>query len=338
MNQPNNNKHILLKPKPKWMGRLGNNITQLIYMLSLGKFQNKFVLIRENKKYQIKSEIINYTINDTKKIEYQEEYILNPFFLSHTKFFRNNITYTHKKQIIYDVIKILNLEKHYDTFENLFTDDLQKEYLIDQTALYIHIRSTDVYANHPNTIVYSQPPLSFYLKVIEDNNFNNIYILSDDNNSFIIQSLKNILKEKCHIIAEKNPTRALNILRRCKNICTSTSSFCTTPIFLSPSNIVKNVYTYSYLTNIFHHWFLSDLFHTENIYNNTIENIKFNIYQINKYKFMDNCFINDNLYTNIDNSLWWKNGNKDFQFNWKFDDDAKNIMLNHNIKDVVKIL
>jgi hypothetical protein len=325
----------LLKSKPEWSGRFGNNILILINMLTLGKLQKKSVYISPNE--LINTEIINYANNTTK--DYKEEYVLNPFFLGHTKFFRNNVIYKNKKEIISDITNLLKLEKYYDTFEQIFLDSFQEEHIIDPTGLYIHIRSTDVYtSNHPNTIVYSQPPLSFYLKVIEDNNFNNIYILSDDNNSFIIQSLKNILKEKCHIVAEKNPIRALNILRRCKNICTSTSSFCTIPIFLSPSNIVKNVYTYTYLTNIFHHWFLSDLFHTENIYNNTIENIKFNIYQINKYKFMDNCFINDNLYTDIDNSLWWKNGNKDFQFNWRFNNDTKNDMLNHNIKDVVKIL
>ena len=85
--------NTLLVSKPTWSGRFGNNITQLIYILSLGKFQNKSVLIKENKKYKIKSKIIDYATNNIEKVEYQEEYILNPFFLSHTKFFRNNITH-----------------------------------------------------------------------------------------------------------------------------------------------------------------------------------------------------------------------------------------------------
>jgi hypothetical protein len=334
MNQPKN-KHVLLKPKPKWVGRLGNNILILINMLTLGKLQNKSVYIPPNER--INTEIINYANNTTK--DYKEEYVLNPFFLGHTKFFRNNVIYKNKKEIISDITKLLRLEKYYDTFEQIFLDSSQEEHVIDPTGLYIHIRSTDVHkSNHPNTIVYSQPPISFYLKVIEDNNFNNVYLLSDDNNNFIIQALKKILKEKCHIIRENSPIKALNILRLCNNVCTSTSSFCTIPIFLSPPTIVKNVYTYSYLTNIFHHWFLSDLFETKNIKNNNISNIKFNIYSIKNYPYMKNCSNNYDLYKDIENPLWWKNGNENFKFNWKFDQETKNIMLNHSIKDVVKIL
>lgn len=333
--------NILLIPKPTWSGRFGNNITQLINLLSLGKFKNKDVFIPSNRKYQIKSQIINYKDNNTKKTQYQKEYVLNPFHLNHTKIFRNNIFYNHKKEIINDLIQALHIYKKQDIFKDLFstTDNHEEKPCTDPSALYIHIRSTDVYtANNHNTRVHSQPPLSFYLKVIEDNNFEKIYILSDDNNNFIIQNLKTIFKTRCKIIIENNPVRSWNILRNCNHICTSTSSFCTTSILLSAPEIIKNVYTYNYLTNIFHHWFLSNLFDTENIYNNCIENIKFHIYQIKNYEFMDNCFINDNLYSDIDNSLWWKNGNKDFQFNWKFDNDTKNTMLNHNTKDVVKIL
>lgn len=58
--------NTLLIPKPTWSGRFGNNITQLINLLSLGKFKNKDVFIPSNKKYQIRSQIINYTNNDTK--------------------------------------------------------------------------------------------------------------------------------------------------------------------------------------------------------------------------------------------------------------------------------
>lgn len=53
---------------------------------------------------------------------------------------------------------------------------------------------------------------------------------------------------------------------------------------------------------------------------------------------MNNCFINNNLYKNVDDPSWWKNGNKDFQFYWKFDNYTKNTMINHKTQDIVRIL
>lgn len=324
--------------KPKWSGRLGNNITQLIHSLAFAKFFKYIILVPKNNYIGNSSLLINY-YNDTIQINnLQEEsdhnnikYIYNPFFLSHKNFYRTTITYNHKRDIVKDILFLID-----NNFNNLFSTN--NNYNIDSKSLYIHIRSTDIYkTNHPNTIVYSQPPLSFYNKIIEDNNFNKIYILSDNNNNFVINSLQTKYGDYCNIIDAKNPIDAFNILRLCNHLCVSTSSFSTTAAFLHSSKDIKNIYGYNYLTNIFHHWFLSDLFSTENISNNNITDIKFHIYKINNYKFMDNCFINKNLYTNIDAVDWWKNGNNNFKFNWKFNIETQNLMLNHSIKDIEKL-
>ena len=55
--------------------------------------------------------------------------------------------------------------------------------------LYIYIRSGDIF-NNPNKF-YSQPPLCFYVKIINNNKFNNIYIIAEDKNNRIIDELIN---------------------------------------------------------------------------------------------------------------------------------------------------
>ena len=64
--------------------------------------------------------------------------------------------------------------------------------------LYMHIRGGDIFTYLPLN-VYSQPPLCFYEKVIQTNNFKNIYLISQDNlnvvvacsiGSFVISAIK----------------------------------------------------------------------------------------------------------------------------------------------------
>lgn len=338
----------VLFPKPNWSGRFGNNITQLINMLSLGKLFKDSVYIPKHAKLNDTPKIIKYTDNSVSNQSYDliqslnidKKYVYNPFFLGHTKFFRKIITYNHKKDIIKDILNLLSKPKNeaFDDVFNSYTDSVDDLY-VDNNALYIHIRSTDIYASDQrSSVVYSQPPISFYNKIIEDHNFKQIYILSDDNNNFVVRQLKNIHRNNCQIVEEKNVLRAYNTLRLAKHVCLSTSSFCTTACFLWSSNSVKHIYGYHYLVNLFHHWFLSDLFGTENIYNNTIDNLNFHIYYIDNYEFMTDCANNNNLYTKINHKNWWKNGNDNFRFCWKFDEETKNLMLTHSTTNIKKII
>jgi hypothetical protein len=48
--------------------------------------------------------------------------------------------------------------------------------------LIIHIRSGDIFDKNFNVNSYIQPPYSFYKKIIEENKFDNIYILSENYN------------------------------------------------------------------------------------------------------------------------------------------------------------
>ena len=54
--------------------------------------------------------------------------------------------------------------------------------------LYIHIRSGDIFINRINHM-YSQPPLCFYQKIINDNNYKDIYILSNGHENPVVDEL-----------------------------------------------------------------------------------------------------------------------------------------------------
>lgn len=54
--------------------------------------------------------------------------------------------------------------------------------------LVIHIRSGDVFINHYNR-KYGQPPLCFYQKIINDNNFKNIYLTSSGHKNPTVDKL-----------------------------------------------------------------------------------------------------------------------------------------------------
>ena len=59
---------------------------------------------------------------------------------------------------------------------------------ISKKDLYIHLRSGDIYKKNAHG-KYSQPPLCFYSNILNNFNFGNIYLISNDNNNPIINRL-----------------------------------------------------------------------------------------------------------------------------------------------------
>ena len=60
--------------------------------------------------------------------------------------------------------------------------------------LYINIRSGDIFLNAINKN-YAQPPLCFYKKIINENNFENIYIVSNGHENPVIDELLKLYPE-----------------------------------------------------------------------------------------------------------------------------------------------
>ena len=93
---------------------------------------------------------------------------------------------------------------------------------IEPKALYIHIRSGDIFTNNINSD-YAQPPLCFYRKIIYEFTFTKIYLISGSNNNPVINKL---LIEFPSIIFQKNDiVQSIAYLSNAYNIVGSISSF-----------------------------------------------------------------------------------------------------------------
>ena len=72
---------------------------------------------------------------------------------------------------------------------------------IDINDLYIYIRSGDIFTKKRPNNIYLQPPLCFYMKVINDYNFKQIFLISENNKNPVINAL---LKSFPYISYKKN--------------------------------------------------------------------------------------------------------------------------------------
>ena len=84
------------------------------------------------------------------------------------------------------------MENRFNVFKNEILSNLPK-INTDINDLYIHIRSGDIFLNRNPEYAsdYAQPPLCFYERIIKENNFNKIYIISQDRGNPVIDKLIN---------------------------------------------------------------------------------------------------------------------------------------------------
>ena len=116
------------------------------------------------------------------------------------------------------------------------------KYIANQNDLYIKMRSGDVFLNNINRM-YSQPPLCFYQKIINTNNFSNIYILSNGRENPVINKLLEIYPRVKYL----NVTLeyAISIIINAYNFVMPISTFPETLINLNTN--LKNLYIYELL-------------------------------------------------------------------------------------------
>ena len=108
-----------------------------------------------------------------------------------------------------------------------------------KSDLYIHIRSGDIFIKTKNRI-YSQPPLCFYQKIINENNFSIIYIISNGNENPVINIL---LKTYPKIIFDRDSVeKAISIILYSYNFVMSVSSFIMSLIPMNKN--LQNLYVY----------------------------------------------------------------------------------------------
>jgi hypothetical protein len=121
-------------------------------------------------------------------------------------------------------------------------DNIPK-YNANKNDLFIHIRSGDIFINDFNKY-YSQPPLCFYKKIINNFKFDNIYILSNGHENPVVDSLIKTYPKIKFINGpiEKDIAKIINAY----NFVMSQSTFAKNLIIFN--NNLKNLFVYELLS------------------------------------------------------------------------------------------
>ena len=148
----------------------------------------------------------------------------------------------------YNTIFNLKIENRFNIFKKEILKNLPKV-KTNKNDLYIHIRGGDIFKNRNPSFApdYAQPPLCFYRKVINNNNFRKIIIISEDTENPVINKL---IKENNNIIYKPHSKKKdIAYLAYAYNIIGSISSFLISIIKLN--NKLKYFWEYNiYLTSL----------------------------------------------------------------------------------------
>lgn len=125
-----------------------------------------------------------------------------------------NFDFFQTEEIINLIYEYLNLEENK---KNIINHNPFKDRYNNNNDLFIHIRLGDV-ANR-------SPGIQYYLKVIKQTSFENLYIASDSLNNTIIKDIQKIYPNA--ILVNKTPEETIQFGSTCKNIILSHGSFST---------------------------------------------------------------------------------------------------------------
>ena len=206
-------------------------LNKLIFFCEIMKC--KKIIIPQRNDLFIKNDIYDEKYNITIEVEkryrslYDKNFDKNVFPVGYNNLFFTlfNFKVENRMEVLRDEI-IKNLPK----VETNISD------------LYIHVRSSDVFKHRDLNYApkYAQPPLCFYKKVIDNNKFDNIYIIAEDNYNPIINKLTEDYNNTRYIRNSKE--KDIAYLAYAYNVVGSISSFYTTAIKLNKNLI--NVYEY----------------------------------------------------------------------------------------------
>ena len=113
-------------------------------------------------------------------------------------------------------------------------------YIAYPNDLYINIRSGDIFikAIHPN---YFQPPLCFFQKIITENKYDNIFLLSNGHENPCVEALLKLYPYIKYILESVNDD--ISAIINFYNLVLSISTFTFTLINLN--NNLNNIYFYN---------------------------------------------------------------------------------------------
>lgn len=207
-------------------GKIGNFIIMLSNAIKIALFYNYNVIIPNHSYINTTYIVINNDIN------LNNEKIIDP----------HNFFYTTKVKNIDIKLFKMNIEKTCEILKSCFT--LKNEIPLDDNDLLIHIRSSDIFSNNPHP-AYLTPPLSYYVNIINKNNFNEIYLIAEDRINPCINRLLQLypkIKFKIQSLEED-----VKLILGAKNVVMGFGTFI--PSLLLVSDNIKELYKPSYMNN-----------------------------------------------------------------------------------------
>jgi len=153
-------------------GNIGNALIMLNNLINIcEKIRCKNIIVPRGLEKIIKNPI------------FYKEYNITIFPYSYTKIIKIDITLS-KRFIFWFTYK----KKPHEIRLKIIREEVLNNipiYNANQKDLYINIRSGDIFINTINKI-YSQPPLCFYQKIINENNYSNIFIISNGHENPVV--------------------------------------------------------------------------------------------------------------------------------------------------------
>ena len=213
--------------------------------------------------------------------------IKNKIKIKSTKYKENEITiippsYKEKMNItLYINAFLIFIYRYKNKKHKLFLDSLKDEiltnlpvYKANPDDLYINIRSGDVFINIEHGS-YSQPPLCFYQKIIQENKFKNIYIIANGKENPLVDILLNLYPNIQY--KHGTPIEDMAVLVNVYNLVLPISSFPYAAIRFNDNLKILFIYDIIvYEESV--RWYAEDYY---------FKNMKFTIYKMNpssKYK------------------------------------------------------
>ena len=196
-------KLILLKFMSESIGKNITNIRQ-IYIKNNFNFGNQMVLI-SNVIYYCEILQCKRIILDKNSFWFIRKTIINKKYKMKIEVKAYNkkncfVTLIDNTSNFFYFYSIFKAKSRVELLRNEIYKNLPKV-VIDFNDLYIYIRSGDIFTQKNSNHKYIQPPLCFYLKVINDYKFKQIYLISENKNNPIINKLLKIFP---NIIYKKN--------------------------------------------------------------------------------------------------------------------------------------
>lgn len=216
----------------KWGGRLGNNLQQLTNAIQVALYYNYNISILQHKYFNKTYIIINDSIKETD--DYDKNIIADGNGKWADYFYFDKITNIDSE------LFNLNINKTLQILKSIFI--IKTDYVLGDKDVVFHIRSGDIFTVIPNSKYYIMPPLSYYQNIINNNNFDKIFIISENISNPVINKLIKLYPNIEYY--NKGLEDDIKLLLSSKNVVESYGTF-TSSLLLLSNNII-NIYKPSY--------------------------------------------------------------------------------------------